>query len=338
MKSGIYCIENLKNGKKYIGQSRNIERRWSSHQSAFRRGHTGGSLLYRAMAKHGIESFEFRVLEYCSPKVIDERERFYIQELQSMSNQNGYNIESGGHMGEKISPLVSQRKRGKNNPMFGKKMSKEHKEILSVVSRGTNNKLQQSEVEKIKRALLGGATPTELSACYGVGVDTISKIGKCKNWSWVLPELNEALINMADKEKAERDLRIKEMYEQGMSANSITKDLHCDSRTVTQIVGTSRLKELQDRKALIAQDFKVGMTREELQEKYSVARSVVNTAVKDEWQKQRQDLAAEWTALRENGLLVKDIAEMYGVNRTTVTDNTQGFVKAKKCQSPHCFN
>ena len=105
MKSGIYCIENLKNGKKYVGQSRDVERRWTSHQSAFRRGHTGGSLLYRAMAKHGIENFDFRVLEYCSPSVIDERERFYIQELQSMSNQNGYNIESGGHMGRRYRHL-----------------------------------------------------------------------------------------------------------------------------------------------------------------------------------------------------------------------------------------
>lgn len=330
MKSGIYCIENLKNGKKYVGQSRDVGRRWSSHQSAFRRGHTGGSLLYRAMAKHGIENFDFRVLEYCSPSVIDERERFYIQELQSMSNQNGYNIESGGHMGEKISPLVSQRKRGKNNPMFGKKMSKEHRQMLSAVSRGTNNKLQQSEVEKIKRALLAGEAIESLADKYNVGPHAIHKILKCKNWSWVLPELNEALINMADDEKAKRDSRIKEMYEQGMSAKAITKYLHCDARTVTQIVGTSRLKELQERKALIAQDFKDGLTREELMEKYSVARSVVNTAVKDEWQKQRQDLADEWTALRESGMMVKAIAEMYGVCRTTVTDNTQEHVKAMR--------
>lgn len=33
MKVGIYCIENTKNGKKYIGQSSKIEQRWSDHRT-----------------------------------------------------------------------------------------------------------------------------------------------------------------------------------------------------------------------------------------------------------------------------------------------------------------
>ena len=31
--SGIYCIENLVNHKKYIGMSRDIKRRWIEHRT-----------------------------------------------------------------------------------------------------------------------------------------------------------------------------------------------------------------------------------------------------------------------------------------------------------------
>lgn len=30
--TGIYCIENTANGKKYIGQASDIEKRWAQHK------------------------------------------------------------------------------------------------------------------------------------------------------------------------------------------------------------------------------------------------------------------------------------------------------------------
>lgn len=34
--TGIYCIENTANGKKYIGQASDIEKRWTQHKQKLR--------------------------------------------------------------------------------------------------------------------------------------------------------------------------------------------------------------------------------------------------------------------------------------------------------------
>lgn len=93
---GIYKIENKVNGKIYIGQSINIPRRWRQHRT------TAVDLakeeydypLYRAIRKYGLENFDFSVLEYCEPKDLDEKEKFYIKKFQSFSE--GYNQTAGG--------------------------------------------------------------------------------------------------------------------------------------------------------------------------------------------------------------------------------------------------
>ena len=58
---GIYCIENMINHKKYVGQSIDIYRRWSQHrQQNFIARDT---FLYNSFKKHGLESFNFYIIE-----------------------------------------------------------------------------------------------------------------------------------------------------------------------------------------------------------------------------------------------------------------------------------
>ena len=57
MSVGIYKIVNLVNKKVYIGQSKNIERRWTAHKRA---AYLVDALsyeypIYRAIRKYGIE-------------------------------------------------------------------------------------------------------------------------------------------------------------------------------------------------------------------------------------------------------------------------------------------
>ena len=94
---GIYKIENKIDGKCYVGQSENISRRWRAHQSAAFNPNANNydTILYRAIRKYGLDNFTFTVLAECEISQLDELEKQYIQQLNSMA-PNGYNLTAGG--------------------------------------------------------------------------------------------------------------------------------------------------------------------------------------------------------------------------------------------------
>lgn len=82
MTCGIYQIINNINGKGYIGQSRNIEKRWLAHKES-----KEDYPLYKAFRKYGVENFTFQILEECSIEDLNEKEKFYIKTEHSEYNQ-----------------------------------------------------------------------------------------------------------------------------------------------------------------------------------------------------------------------------------------------------------
>ena len=90
---GIYKITNLINGKVYIGQSVQIEKRWQNHKCAAKKeeGH-----LYKAMRKYGLENFKFEVIEECQKQELNDREVFWISYYNSIDPDKGYNLTKGG--------------------------------------------------------------------------------------------------------------------------------------------------------------------------------------------------------------------------------------------------
>ena len=89
---GIYKITNTTNNKCYIGQSRDIEARWTKHLSAYKSSPDWE--LYRAFKKYGISAFKFEVIEECSIEELNEREIHWIAQYDSFNN--GYNMTLGG--------------------------------------------------------------------------------------------------------------------------------------------------------------------------------------------------------------------------------------------------
>lgn len=93
---GIYKIENLINGHKYIGQSIDIEDRWKKEkQRAFQpKAHDYNYPLSRAFRKYGIHNFSFEVLEECSKEELNEKEKYWIAYYDTFFQ--GYNQTLGG--------------------------------------------------------------------------------------------------------------------------------------------------------------------------------------------------------------------------------------------------
>lgn len=96
--TGIYLIENLVNGKVYIGQSINIGSRWKSHIRASKSKKSNGYNYYihKAFRKYGINNFKLVILEECEKEYLNEKEMFWIRVFNSEDSRYGYNLTHGG--------------------------------------------------------------------------------------------------------------------------------------------------------------------------------------------------------------------------------------------------
>jgi hypothetical protein len=102
----IYKITNVLDGKVYIGQTmRKFEDRKKEHLKSFK-DNKSQTVLIKAVLKHGVDNFNFEVVEECNNDQIDEKEIYYIKQYNSKA-PNGYNVRSGGR--EKLNTTNSNR-------------------------------------------------------------------------------------------------------------------------------------------------------------------------------------------------------------------------------------
>ena len=94
--SGIYKITNQKTGECYIGQSVDVKKRIYEHMRAACGVDTpSGNQLYIAMQEYGISNFTIELLEQCSSKELDKKEKYFIELYQA--NVVGYNGNAGNN-------------------------------------------------------------------------------------------------------------------------------------------------------------------------------------------------------------------------------------------------
>ena len=102
----IYKHVNKKNGKIYIGQTKNPKERWNRQGENYK----GCTYFYSAIQKYGWNNFEHIIIEEnISANEVDKKEEYYINLYDSRNPEKGYNIAKGGHQGGSVA--------GEKNPL-----------------------------------------------------------------------------------------------------------------------------------------------------------------------------------------------------------------------------
>lgn len=183
---GIYKITNKINGKLYIGQSVEIESRWTRHKRELNGFKHKNKHLERAWHKYGKENFTHEIIEICDREVLDEREKFWIAYFNSNDYKYGYNQDTGGRLGKKVNKdtalnMASNRvyKTGVDNP---------------------NSILNEEQVIDIKYSLIEGVEVQTIADKYGVENHVIYSIRKLDTYYRVAEEINEVITEMYYKD------------------------------------------------------------------------------------------------------------------------------------------
>ncbi len=127
----IYAIENVQNGKMYIGSTKNYTSRWHTHKSTLRKGKHHSFILQKAWNKYGEDKFIFKLLLICSK----ENRYFYEQNLMSLQSYNVFRtvreckVRGGWKHTDEFKTKISKLHKGKA-------LTDDHKKKLSATALG----------------------------------------------------------------------------------------------------------------------------------------------------------------------------------------------------------
>lgn len=176
---GIYKITSPSN-KIYIGQSIDIEKRFSSYHKMVSRNKVQIK-LYRSFEKYGVENHNFEVVEECDVNQLNIKERFWQDfynvlnlglncRLTSISDKSGYFSDESKEkmsLSGKNKILTDKHKENisKNNTrsMLGKKHSLETIKLMSENRKGNPSRLGAVLSEETKNKIALKATGRKAS-------------------------------------------------------------------------------------------------------------------------------------------------------------------------------
>lgn len=158
--AGIYAIRHNTNGKVYVGQSRCISSRIKDHQ----RGSSCINLRH-AIECDGWSAFTVEVLEQVDDvTLLNEREQYWIDRLQSCSLECGYNATSKAH-----GPNEEARAKMRAAKL-GKKLSPEH--IASITRNHVRGKKSKKVKSDKKEKRLGDAIRVKITPTQRLWLET----------------------------------------------------------------------------------------------------------------------------------------------------------------------
>lgn len=164
MPSGVYTITCIPTGRKYVGSSVNVQRRWYCHKNALKKGKHKNVLLQRAWDKYGEDAFIFEILVTTAPEDMLDVEQEQLDSGEFFA-PNGFNI-------MKSVSWITEAVRNKMAASHtGKKHSASTREKLALANRTIPRK-NAKQVQQIDENGIVVATWKSINAAAkGVGRD-----------------------------------------------------------------------------------------------------------------------------------------------------------------------
>lgn len=181
---GIYKITSP-TGKIYIGQSVDIEARWAAY---FKLRAKGQAKLHSSLIKYGPESHQFEILLECEQSCLNEKERFYQEQYDTL--RNGLNCRL----------TKTNDKSGKTLPF-----TKEHKAKLKQAR--ANVKFTDTRKKRMSDSMLGKNTTPIL--CINTGEVFLSIKEAAKKYNLLTSSIDNILSGRA---KQTQKLKLKFTY------------------------------------------------------------------------------------------------------------------------------
>ncbi len=261
---GIYKITNLIDGKVYIGQTVNYNKRKKRHLSSLENGNHHNEHLQRAFDKYGRDSFKIELIKKCNIEELDKLERYYIKELDACNHDKGYNMMYGGQRYRNFTKEVRLKMSEEGK---GRKFTNEHKKKISLAQKGkvisqesidkanaTKKKLRvhcgeknpnalisDNVAEKIIIDLLEGIPINDIADKYQVSNDVVYNLMYNRSYLHIMPDVREELKNRTSILQTNKIESAIKMYLQGHSQNEIAKTLNISRNTLRRELKTRNI-------------------------------------------------------------------------------------------------
>lgn len=258
-KIGIYKITNTTDGKVYIGQSVNLNKRIRVHKRHLILGIHNNKHLQNAYNKYGKTSFKYDILEECKTEELDDKEIQYIQTYDSANRDKGYNISSGGQARHdcqeetkkkisikntghrRVMPEDEKKRRSWNwhntkheiKPEYIEKANATKKERHSGWGeKNCNSVMTDADAAIILKMLISGIKPLELSKLFNYPLNSIYNLYYGRSYRHINIKGRDTLKEKAKTDFEERIEQAIKLYLSGMPQNKIAHEIHLSRNTL----------------------------------------------------------------------------------------------------------